>query len=79
MHNYEHVLFTLELIKPVVSGIYYDSISIEWEEYLTIEDVTEISYYWAHESNRLTAKMTGLIRYAQAHLTIDPIGKSLTR
>jgi hypothetical protein len=54
-----------------------DSLTLDWEDDASHEEVMVLSQKWITSTNFLTSRMTGLSEVGQSSLTIEPIGSEM--
>jgi hypothetical protein len=65
--------FTLIMDEPVVKGRSLDSMTLEWTDDVSQDEVLSMSQQWLSSQTFLTERMIGLERVKESSLTIEPI------
>jgi hypothetical protein len=64
-------ILTMEDLK--VHGEQIDSVTVDWEEEASREEVMGFSHKWITSRNFLTTRMNGLSEVGESSLTIEPV------
>lgn len=67
------VRYTLTMEDLKVHGEQIDSVTMDWEDEASREEVMGLSQKWITSKNFLTSRMNGLSEVGESSLTIEPI------
>lgn len=66
------VRYILSMEDLVVHGERIDSLTVDWLDDATREEVMDFSHKWISSRNFLTSRMNGLSEVGESSLTIEP-------
>lgn len=71
------VRYILTMEELLVHGERIESLTLDWEDEATHDEVMGFSQKWITSRNFLTARMNGLSEVGESSLTIEPIGSEV--
>ncbi|MEW5700627.1 MAG: hypothetical protein AB1792_00125 [Candidatus Zixiibacteriota bacterium] len=72
------VRYVLTMEELLVHGERIESLTLDWEDEATQDEVMDFSQKWITSRNFLTSRMNGLSEVGESSLTIEPIGQQCT-
>ena len=71
------VRYILNMEDLIVHGERIESLTLDWQDDASREDVMCFSQKWITSRNFLTSRMNGLSEVGESSLTIEPVGSDV--